>query len=588
MRIAVLGCGSIGRRLITCLQHLEQTDLLAYDPSPSSRQLTTEQTGLSCSSSVEDVWQGRPDAVLVTAPSPFHIQLARQAVAHGCDVFVEKPLANTLDGVDDLIEDAGRAKTISMVGCNMRFHPGPAAVKALLQSGRIGTVLAARLETGSYLPDWRPLLDFRQSISARTELGGGVLLECIHEVDLSLWLFGPGHLVGAALKKADSLNLNVDGVAEMLIVHDDGVLSSVHLNFVQRNYHRTCQVIGTEGTLSWNFGDPWVELRTSTVERLPFAEKNDPEYMYRAELAYFLGCVRSRSKTCCDLKDGRRALEIALGARNFSELSIASAARRRIKMTTTAIIQARMSSTRLPGKVLADIEGRSMLVRVVEQVKLAGLVDRVTVATSSGPADDDIAAACVAMGVACFRGSEDDVLDRYYRAALWTRADVIVRLTADCPLLDPSVIDKCVASYRDGAFDYVSNTVYRTYPDGLDVEVFSFEALERAWKESRWKSEREHVTPFIWKHPEIFRLGRLTHNSDRSDLRWTVDRQEDLEFVRCIYRRLAGRAVSMGALLEVLSDDQDLARINAGIECNEGYRKSIGEDEPVGPHEVNK
>lgn len=319
MRIAVLACGSIGRRHIGCLRELGYTDVIAHDPDLTAKAIVKEQFDLSCCSSLEEVWQTKPNVALITSPAPSHISLAREAVAHGCHVFIEKPLANTMQGVDDLLDEVDRANVISMIGCNMRFHPGPSAIHALVAAGRIGTVLSARLETGSYLPAWRPSLDYRKSISARSEMGGGVLLECIHEIDLSLWLFGPGTLVAAATKRADSLGIKVEGLAELLIRHDSDVLSSIHLNFLQPNYHRTCHVIGTEGALFWDFTKPWVELRNSMVERIPLDDKWKVNAMYRDELAEFLDCVRSGRQTLCTIADGRRALEIALLARTFAE-----------------------------------------------------------------------------------------------------------------------------------------------------------------------------------------------------------------------------------------------------------------------------
>src|SRR5579871_1881320 len=196
-------------------------------------------------------------------------------------------------------------------------------------------------------------------------------------------------------------------------------------------------------------------------------------------------------------------------------------------VNTVAIIQARMASTRLPGKVLADIGGRPMLARVIDRVRAASTIDDVLVATSTSRADDAIEVLCREHRIAVFRGDENDVLDRYYRAAQATRADVVVRITADCPLHDPQVIDTVVSRFDPSRFDYASNAVDRTYPDGLDVEVFSFQALERAWREAQWASEREHVTAFIWKHPDRFRLHHVCQATDLSAARWTVDEPSD-------------------------------------------------------------
>jgi spore coat polysaccharide biosynthesis protein SpsF len=246
-------------------------------------------------------------------------------------------------------------------------------------------------------------------------------------------------------------------------------------------------------------------------------------------------------------------------------------------MQVVAIIQARMSSSRLPGKVLADVCGKPMLWYVVTRAQQAARLDLVVVATSNEPSDDAIEKFCELNRIACFRGSKDDVLDRYYRAANRFRADVIVRLTADCPLLDAAVVDKVVQTFLTGGYDYVSSNA--TYPDGLDTEVFSRRALARAWQEARLPSEREHVTPYINKHSTRFRLGSVTYHEDLSSMRWTVDEPEDLELVRRIYDYLAGKAsFGMNDVLGLFRDHPELKMINVGFKRNEGYAESVKED----------
>jgi spore coat polysaccharide biosynthesis protein SpsF len=244
-----------------------------------------------------------------------------------------------------------------------------------------------------------------------------------------------------------------------------------------------------------------------------------------------------------------------------------------------AIVQARMASTRLPGKVLLDIVGSMpMLAVVLDRARRAGTVDEVIVATSDSTGDDPISDLCRRAGTRCFRGSEDDVLDRYYRAAAWAKADVIVRLTADCPLLDPAVIDLVVSSFNAGTDDYVSNTLERTYPDGLDTEVFSFGALARAWSEAGLTSEREHVTPYIWKHPDRFRIRNVASPVDLSAHRWTVDTPQDLQLVRAVYERIQRTVFGMADVVRLLETDPQIRALNAGIATNEGYERSLRED----------
>jgi len=200
-----------------------------------------------------------------------------------------------------------------------------------------------------------------------------------------------------------------------------------------------------------------------------------------------------------------------------------------------AIIQARMGSTRLPGKVLKDIGGRTMLARVVRRVRRATILHRIVVATTVESADDAIVAECKRLAAPVFRGSEQDVLDRYYWAAKMYEADTIVRITADCPLIDPEIIDRVVQAFLDKKPDYASNTLVRTYPRGLDTEVMSWVALARTWVES---PSREHVTSYIYENSSSFRLHIVIAGEwDYSHHRWTVDTQEDIDNVRAIYAR---------------------------------------------------
>jgi spore coat polysaccharide biosynthesis protein SpsF len=229
-----------------------------------------------------------------------------------------------------------------------------------------------------------------------------------------------------------------------------------------------------------------------------------------------------------------------------------------------------MGSTRLPGKVLADVAGVPMLVRTVDRARRAATVDDLIVATTREPADDALEALCRARGYRIFRGSADDVLDRTYQAAVEAGADVIVRLTADCPLLDPDLVDLTVSAFLDAspAADLVVNRLpgARTYPIGLDVEVVSFAALERAWREAVEPNQREHVLPYLYDPPGRFRVIRLDAERDYGNLRWTVDTREDLEFVRQVYARLGEGEFGWRDVLALVRAVPELAAINAGVQ----------------------
>ncbi len=242
------------------------------------------------------------------------------------------------------------------------------------------------------------------------------------------------------------------------------------------------------------------------------------------------------------------------------------------------IVQARMGSSRLPGKVLMDIAGQPMLWHVVTRARRAVTIDDIVVATSTASADDVLVDYCTRYDITSFRGSEDDVLDRYYQAAKSLGATTVIRITADCPLLDPAVIDQIVSYFPSGSYDYVCNTNPPTFPDGLDTEVFSFQALETAWQQARWQSEREHVTPYIRNHPEMFHLGNVTNSEDLSNLRWTVDEREDLAFVRGVYGVLDSDQTSMRDILDLLRRRPELRAVNDCFKRNEGLAKSLQED----------
>ncbi len=246
-----------------------------------------------------------------------------------------------------------------------------------------------------------------------------------------------------------------------------------------------------------------------------------------------------------------------------------------------AILQARLSSTRLPGKVLKPILGRPMLELHLERLGRSKAIDKLIVATSDRSDDTPLEELCNRLGVSCFRGSLSDVLDRYYCAAGQYNPDIIVRLTGDCPLADPAVIDAGIDYFLKNDFDYVSNCVERTFPIGLDFEVFRFGSLEAAWREAVLPSEREHVTPFIKNHRERFFIGHFTGPADLSHHRWTVDEPDDFAFVTAIYEALYpdNPRFTTDDILALLVKRPELMRLNYHIEHGEGYRKSLREDQ---------
>lgn len=238
-------------------------------------------------------------------------------------------------------------------------------------------------------------------------------------------------------------------------------------------------------------------------------------------------------------------------------------------MKVVAIIQARMGSTRLPGKVLLDLVGEPMLARTVKRTSRAQTIDKVVVATTVHPADEAIVRLCVEYGWPYFRGSEEDVLDRYYQAAVEHQADVVIRVTSDCPLIEPEIVDRVVREFLDWQpeVDYACNLLpRRTFPRGLDTEVMRSDVLERVWYEDLNPAWREHVTLYVQRNPALFRIHGVTNDVDYSHMRWTVDTPEDLAFVRRIYDHFGHDRFSWQDVLVVLEEHPEWLDINQDIQ----------------------
>lgn len=234
------------------------------------------------------------------------------------------------------------------------------------------------------------------------------------------------------------------------------------------------------------------------------------------------------------------------------------------------VLQARMGSTRLPKKVLKPILGRPLLSYQIERLRKAKLVDEIVVATTTDSLDDLIETFCKQEKINVYRGSEEDVLDRYYQAAKTFQAEVIIRVTGDCPLIDPEILDRVIQFYIDArpSYDYVSNTLKRTFPRGLDVEVFSFKNLERAAMEAKRPEEREHVTVYFYRHPELFSLGNVECETNQAHHRWTVDEEADFQLITLLLEELYPHnpSFNMSDILKTLQQHPNWESINAHVE----------------------
>ncbi len=242
------------------------------------------------------------------------------------------------------------------------------------------------------------------------------------------------------------------------------------------------------------------------------------------------------------------------------------------------IVQARSSSSRLPGKVLKAILGKPMIVHELERLKRSKRIDKIVLATSQDESDNELAHIVSEWGVELYRGSLDDVLDRYYQCAKQYQPEHVVRITGDCPVIDWRIVDAVIEKHLAGKNDDTVTT--ERFPDGLDTEIVRFSALERAWKEARLPSEREHVTPYIKNHAEFFKLGQMDCERDLSYMRWTVDEPQDFEFIQQVYAELylTNKDFSMQDILNLMERRPEMSTINQGIQRNEGLLKSLRAD----------
>lgn len=250
-------------------------------------------------------------------------------------------------------------------------------------------------------------------------------------------------------------------------------------------------------------------------------------------------------------------------------------------MKVVAIIQARMGSTRLPGKSMMEVDNRPIIQYVFDRISPSLLINEVCLATTINTEDDVLEKWAKDQNIKYYRGSTDDVLDRYYQAALLANADVVIRITGDCPLSDYKVINVVLDEYQKGKFDYVCNTQPPTYPDGFDVEVFSFASLKKAWEEAKLKSEREHVTPYIWKNSNIFKIKNVVNQgANMSNFRLTLDTEADFKLISKIIQEcnLKNAYCHLFDIINILKIHPEWLELNSQYKRNEGYFKSLKND----------
>lgn len=311
MKVVVVGFGSIGKR------HFENLCSL-LDGKVFICTKKQQISKISCSnvfSSLQDCIKEKPDIGFVTNITNLHIQTALHLAKAGCHIFIEKPLSDSQAGIKSLIDIVNKKQLVTLMGCNLRFHPCLVKVKDLVSSGKIGKIISVRAENGSYLPDWHPDEDYGKGYAARKDLGGGVVLTCIHEIDYLYWLFGDVEEVYSVSGKFSDLNIKSEDLSSIIFRFKNDIIGELHLDYFQRPSSRNCTIIGSKGTIHWDFATNTVkyyDIKTKKWLIVLRLKKYDFNSMYVAEAKHFLFCIKNKKKTINDIHQGFKILKIAM------------------------------------------------------------------------------------------------------------------------------------------------------------------------------------------------------------------------------------------------------------------------------------
>ncbi len=323
MKALIVGLGSIGRRHLANLRLIEpKTQIIIW-----RQHSAPQQSDDICGKANEIVYdlkaalETKPDVAFITNPASFHVETALSLAKQNIHLFIEKPLSNTLDKVDELLDLCSEYSLVVMVGYNFRFNKSLHVMRQTLLEGRIGRPLSIRAEVGQYLPEWRPNIDYRKSVSARRDLGGGVVLELSHELDYVRWLMGEVKSIRGYVGRLSDFEIDVEDTAEILLHFQSGVIGNIHMNMCQRNAMRNCRIIGTLGTLMWDGLSNRVQIYLPEVGKwadIYASEAVDQNEMYVSEIRHFLECVKTNSTPMVSGLEGRRVLEMALAVKESS------------------------------------------------------------------------------------------------------------------------------------------------------------------------------------------------------------------------------------------------------------------------------
>ena len=321
LKVLVVGTGSIGTRHIKNLLALE-TSVSAYSYRAERTEVLSKKYGIRAFPSVDSAFDFEPDAVVISNRPDQHMETAIAAAERGIHLYIEKPLSNSLKGIDDLKRLSESKALVIEVGCMMRFHPGLRTIKELLERDEIGKPYFARVCVGQYLPDWRPEQDYHQSYSAKSDYGGGVLFDLIHELDYLYWWFGTVSDVSSFLDHLSDLEIETEDVAQILLRFGKGLVAQVEMDYLRPFYRRDCEVVGSKGVIFWDYNSGKVTLKIKGVSEaqvfdLPVSfERNT---MFVDHMKHFLNRIKNGGNPAVDLEDGINVLKVALAAHRASE-----------------------------------------------------------------------------------------------------------------------------------------------------------------------------------------------------------------------------------------------------------------------------
>lgn len=317
MKLLVVGCGSIGKRHIRNLRSIRCADILAHDVK-KERLEEVKGYGIETFDNFDEALKQEIDAVLVCTPPIFHQQQALMALQKGCHVFIEKPISHALEGLDQLISIAEKERLVTMVGFNLRFDKGLGIVKKLLGQEAVGKIITTICVVGQYLPDQHPWEDYRHGYAANRSLGGGIILDGMHELDYTSWFLGDIKEVCCFGGKLSSLKMDTEDIAAYLLKFKNDAIGVIEMDYVKRVYERTCELIGEEGTIRWDFKEHFVkyfsvEKKEWTTFR--YDKGYDINKMYLDEMRCFVNCIKGKESPPVNAADGKRVLEVALAAK---------------------------------------------------------------------------------------------------------------------------------------------------------------------------------------------------------------------------------------------------------------------------------